>query len=61
MTRWRENLAGVVHHSWYAFGEYDIIAVVEMPDNKTMAAYVLAMKRFGISVRWRNHRSDVYG
>ena len=25
-----------------AFGEYDIVAIVEMPDNESMAAFVLA-------------------
>ncbi len=38
---------GKVLQSWYAFGEYDIIAVVEMPDNESMAAYVLAMNSSG--------------
>ena len=38
---------GKVHQCWYAFGEYDIIAVVEMPDNESMAAYVLAMNALG--------------
>lgn len=38
---------GKVLQSWYAFGEYDIIAVVEMPDNESMAAYVLALSSLG--------------
>ena len=41
------EFGGVVHQSWYAFGGYDIIAVVEMPDNESMAAYVLAMNSLG--------------
>lgn len=38
---------GKVSHAWVAFGEYDFIAVVEMPDNESMAAYVLAMTAKG--------------
>lgn len=38
---------GKVLHAWVAFGEYDFIAVVEMPDNVSMAAYVLAMTARG--------------
>ena len=38
---------GKVHQCWYAFGEYDITAVVEMPDNESMAAYVLALNSSG--------------
>lgn len=38
---------GTVLHAWVAFGEHDFIAVVEMPDNESMAAYVLAMTAKG--------------
>lgn len=41
------HFGGQVLHSWVAFGEYDFIAVVEMPDNESMAAYVLAMTAKG--------------
>lgn len=41
------HFGGKVLHSWVAFGEYDFIAVVEMPDNESMAAYVLAMTAKG--------------
>lgn len=41
------HFGGRVLHSWVAFGEYDFIAVVEMPDNESMAAYVLAMTAKG--------------
>ncbi len=41
------RFGGVVLHSWVAFGEHDFIAVVEMPDNESMAAYVLAMTAKG--------------
>ena len=38
---------GKVLHTWYAFGEYDLLAVVEMPDNESMAAYVMALNSMG--------------
>lgn len=38
-----EKFGGKVLGSWLAFGEYDIVKIVEMPDNESMAAYVLAM------------------
>ncbi len=41
------HFGGKVLHSWVAFGEYDFIAVVEMPDNESMAAFVLAMTAKG--------------
>ena len=41
------DFGGEVLHAWVAFGEYDLIAVVEMPDNESMAAYVLAMTARG--------------
>lgn len=41
------RFGGKVLHTWVAFGEYDFIAVVEMPDNESMAAYVLAMTAKG--------------
>jgi len=41
------HFGGAVLHAWVAFGEYDLIAVVEMPDNESMAAYVLAMTAKG--------------
>ena len=38
-----EKFGGKVLNSWLAFGEYDIVKMVTMPDNESMAAYVLAM------------------
>ena len=38
-----KDFGGEVQNIWIAFGEYDFIAVVEMPDNEGMAAFVLAM------------------
>ena len=38
-----ESFGGSVLQSWVAFGENDFIAVIEMPSNENMAAFVLAM------------------
>lgn len=37
-----EKLGGKVVHGWFAFGDYDIIAIVEMPTNIEAAAFSLA-------------------
>ena len=38
-----ESLGGSIESGYYAFGEYDIILVVEMPDNVQAAAMALAV------------------
>jgi uncharacterized protein with GYD domain len=42
-----EGLGGRIINSWYAFGEHDIVAIVEMPDNVSMAALSLAQMAGG--------------
>jgi uncharacterized protein with GYD domain len=37
-----EQLGGTIEGAWYAFGDYDLVAIVEMPDNKSAAAFALA-------------------
>jgi uncharacterized protein with GYD domain len=37
-----EKLGGKLEHAWLAFGEYDVISVVEMPDNTNAAAFAMA-------------------
>jgi len=37
-----ERLGGRVIGQWFAFGEYDVVAVVEMPNSVTMAALSMA-------------------
>jgi uncharacterized protein with GYD domain len=37
-----EKLGGKFEHAWLAFGEYDIIAVVELPENTDAAAFAMA-------------------
>ncbi|HYG34080.1 MAG TPA: GYD domain-containing protein [Clostridia bacterium] len=37
-----EKLGGSMVNSWYAFGDYDVVLIVEMPDNVSAAAFSLA-------------------
>ena len=37
-----EKLGGTFEHAWLAFGEYDIIAVAELPENTDAAAFAMA-------------------
>jgi uncharacterized protein with GYD domain len=37
-----ERLGGKFTHSWFAFGDYDIVAIVDMPGNVEAAAFSLA-------------------
>jgi uncharacterized protein with GYD domain len=37
-----EKLGGKVVHAWFAFGDYDLVAIVEMPTNVEAAAFSLA-------------------
>jgi uncharacterized protein with GYD domain len=34
-----EKLGGKVVHAWFAFGDYDVVAVAEMPTNVEAAAF----------------------
>ena len=38
-----ENLGGNVVGSWMSFGEYDLVVVIEMPNNVAAAASALAV------------------
>ncbi len=42
-----EKLGGRLEGFWFAFGEYDIALVVEMPDNVSAAAYSMAASAGG--------------
>ena len=37
-----EKLGGKIEHAWFAFGDYDLVAIVEMPSNVEAAAFSLA-------------------
>ena len=38
-----EQVGGTLHGFWYGFGEYDGYAILEAPDNVSMAGVVLAI------------------
>ncbi len=42
-----EGLGGKVVGGWFAFGKYDVVAVLEMPDNVSAAAFSLAASAGG--------------
>ena len=42
-----EKLGGKIIQGWFAFGEYDLIAIVEMPSNVEAAAFSLAASAGG--------------
>ena len=37
-----EKLGGKIQHGWFAFGDYDLVSIVEMPGNVEAAAFSLA-------------------
>ena len=37
-----EKLGGKMTHAWFAFGDYDLVAIVDMPGNVEAAAFSLA-------------------
>jgi uncharacterized protein with GYD domain len=42
-----ERLGGYIESAYYAFGEYDIVLIIEMPDNVSAAAFSLAVSAGG--------------
>ena len=42
-----EKLGGSVTGFWLAFGDYDVVGIVEMPDNVTAAAFAMAIAAGG--------------
>lgn len=42
-----EKLGGKLVHGWFAFGDYDIVAITEMPDNVSAAALAIAFSGGG--------------
>ena len=37
-----EKLGGKISHGWFAFGDYDVVAIIEMPTNVEAAAFSVA-------------------
>ena len=48
-----ERSGGKLHGLWLAFGEYDIVAIAEMPDNATAAAIAMAIGSSGAMSSYR--------
>ena len=52
-----EKLGGKIRNAWFAFGEYDIVLISEMPDNASAAAISIDEQmvpaRFGNDVKNR--------
>ena len=42
-----EKLGGKLESSWLAFGEYDVILIIQMPNDQTMAAFAMAASAAG--------------
>ena len=38
-----EKLGGTINGFWMSFGDYDVVAIMEMPDNVSAAAFALAV------------------
>ena len=48
-----EKMGGKMHGFWLAFGEYDVIAIAEMPDNVSAAAFAMAVGTSGAMAAYR--------
>ena len=48
-----ERSGGKLHGLWLAFGEYDIVAIAEMPDNTSAAAISMAIGSSGAMSAYR--------
>ena len=42
-----EKLGGSLDDAWFAFGEYDVVVIFQMPDNLSAAALALAFSAGG--------------
>ena len=42
-----EKLGGRIHNAFFAFGEYDVVVITEMPDNVSAAAIAMAFAAGG--------------
>lgn len=42
-----EKLGGKIEAAWFAFGEYDVVVITDMPDNVSVAAIAMAFAAGG--------------
>ena len=47
------SLGGKLHSFFFAFGDYDIVAIAEFPDNPSAAAFALATAAKGAVAKYR--------
>jgi uncharacterized protein with GYD domain len=48
-----EKVGGKLHGMWFTFGEYDLVAIAEMPDAATAAAFAMAVGASGAMASYR--------
>ena len=48
-----ERMGGKLHGMWFTFGEYDLVALAEMPDATTAAAFAMAIGSAGAMASYR--------
>lgn len=48
-----ERMGGKLHGLWLAFGEYDVVAIAEVPDNLSAAALSMAIGASGAMGSYR--------
>lgn len=42
-----EKLGGSVEGAWFSFGDYDVVLIMQMPDNSSAASFALAVAAGG--------------
>lgn len=42
-----DALGGTLHHLFFSFGKYDVVCLIEAPDDKTMASVAMAVGASG--------------
>jgi uncharacterized protein with GYD domain len=48
-----ERMGGKLHGLWLAFGDYDVVAIAELPDNASAAALSMAIGSTGAVSNYR--------
>jgi uncharacterized protein with GYD domain len=48
-----EKMGGKLHGMWFSFGEFDIVAIAEMPDTVSTAAFAMAIGASGAMSAFR--------
>ena len=48
-----ESLGGSIVDAWISFGEYDVVCIVDMPDNVSAAALGMAASAAGHLTGWK--------